>query len=68
MCSLIFFYLFSGSETPLLFEPGKSSFSNVGPEFTFSQMVTRLQKSAHGSFLLTVMLFTHVHRLVEQLR
>ena len=46
---------------------GKLLFSSTGSESVFSQVGLQLQKAVHESFLFTVVLFTHLHRRVEQL-
>ena len=46
---------------------GKLLFSSIGSESIFSQVGPQLQKLVHGSFLFTVVFFTHLHLQVEQL-
>ena len=46
---------------------GELLFSSIGSESVFSQVGPQLQKPVHGSFLFTVVLFTHLHRRAEQL-
>ena len=46
---------------------GKLLFSSIGSESVFLQAGPQLQKSVHRTFLFKMVLFTHLHRRIEQL-
>ena len=46
---------------------GKLLFSSIGSESVFLQVGPQLQKSVHRIFPFKMVLFTHLHRRIEQL-